>query len=210
MTELQEDQRNNWLKTAQLLPKEIGTDVLSAEKVNRVGFILRWWVSREDFRVGWRLLGLLCKTTLENQSKAECQGTAKVTDFKPLDLKNGEPSLEGEVVCSRSQKLYIAESRCKAGQSLGRGRFLGIRHRIPSNRTENLFSSCHHWLIWKEWGGVCSGDGQVSPKLPEAAGFLWQLQGGQEREAGNVSVACHGPWVLPQLGSFLIQEPPSL
>lgn len=21
---------------------------------------------------------------------------------------------------------------------------------------------------------------------------------------------CHGPWVLPQLGSFLIQEPPSL
>lgn len=52
MTGLQEGKRNNWLKTAQLLPKEIGPDGLSGENVNSVGFILRWWVSREDFRVG--------------------------------------------------------------------------------------------------------------------------------------------------------------
>lgn len=33
--------------------KGTGSDGLSGKNMNSVDFILRWWVSREDFRVGW-------------------------------------------------------------------------------------------------------------------------------------------------------------
>ena len=46
MTGLQEGKRNNWLETAQLLPKDRGPDGFSGKNMNSVNFILRWWDSK--------------------------------------------------------------------------------------------------------------------------------------------------------------------
>lgn len=46
MTGLQEGKRNNWLDTAQLLPKDRGPDGFSGKNMNSVNFILRWWDSK--------------------------------------------------------------------------------------------------------------------------------------------------------------------
>lgn len=113
---------------------------------------------------------------LRESKQSRMPGESKGYQVQISDFKNGKLSLEGKVVRSRSQILDAAEH--KAGQSLGSRDFLGSDTGIPSNRTENPFLSQHHWLICRPRGRVCNEGREVSPKLPEAAGILWQLQMG--------------------------------
>lgn len=48
---LQEGKRN-WLRTAQLLPKEPEPSGRAGKNVNNADLILSGWVGREDFRTG--------------------------------------------------------------------------------------------------------------------------------------------------------------
>ena len=70
------------------MPNEVGPDGWEGKNVNNADLVLRGWVSREDFGIGRKVFGFICKAAFfEKQSQAECWGRAKVSKYKPPKMR---------------------------------------------------------------------------------------------------------------------------